>query len=1093
MRKRLLSLLIFSSLVIIGSSLIANNILVSNTELTGQNATDDYVMVKFNLSWENSWRTSSAPYNWDAAWVFVKYRVATGEWYHANLSNTGHSATSATIDAGLLSPDEAYHATTNPGVGVFVYRSGEGSGNFSVTGAQLRWNYGANGLADNAIVDVQVFAIEMVYVPEGFFYVGTGGTEVGSFTNGSWTSGATIALAISSENQLTIGPSAGSLWGISSSGSSTIGDPGILAGAFPKGYEAFYCMKYEISQQGYVDFLNTLPTAQATSRYPEQTTNRHAITVTDGVYSTGNPYVACNFLGWPDVAAYLDWAGLRPMTELEFEKACRGPNTPVANEFAWGSTTIVQNTGITDAGAVDESSANSGNCTYGNHASVQGPMRVGAFASVATTKADAGASWYGLMELSGNVYERPITVGNDAGRSFTGAHGDGSLSSSGLANATTWPDATGDGACFRGGTWLNLLAIQCVSDRTEGALTAGTAGSDFGGRGVRSVLLPTLTTDAATDILDNSATSGGTITADAGRTILEKGVCWLAGSDPSVWNNHTSNGTGAGSFTSSLTGLTPGLTYYVRAYAITEAGTAYGNRIVFSTPYTCGSSALTISHVTTNGVAPVDKSVTYASVTGVPGETEKCWITRNLGASQQANSVDDNTEESAGWYWQFNRKQGYKHDGSARTPNTSWVYSISEDNGWLATNDPCSLELGGSWRLPTVTEWINVDGASGGNWTNWNGPFGSTLKLHAAGRLNYNDGNTLQLRGSNGQYWSSTNYTTRYARGFFFSSGSSATGLDTDKAWAFSLRCIREVLPAVTTTATTNITSTTASSGGTVTDEGAAPVTAYGVCWGITHSPTVADDYTTDGSGTGSFVSDLDGLSSYTTYYVRAYATNSNGTKYGTETSFTTSLVCGTNSITVSHVTTGGVAPVNKNVTYGTATNIPGETSKCWITRNLGATQQPDLVNDATEASAGWYWRFNRKQGYKYDGVCTPTWVTTAIDEYLNWTSSEDPCTIELGSDWRIPTLTEWQNVKTGGSWTFPSHAFSSALKLHEGGFLWGDLSYTGRGVFGYYWSSSRSAGTSDFGHFLSIDGNGNTVDFREYRKITGMSIRCLK
>ncbi len=130
-------------------------------------------------------------------------------------------------------------------------------------------------------------------------------------------------------------------------------------------------------------------------------------------------------------------------------------------------------------------------------------------------------------------------------------------------------------------------------------------------------------------------------------------------------------------------------------------------------------------------VAPVAKSVTYGTVTNIPGEPSKCWITSNLGASQQATAVNDATEASAGWYWQFNRKQGYKHDGTTRTPNTTWIGSISETSDWVTANDPCTIELGSGWRIPTSTEWTNVD-ASGG-WTDRNGPWTSGLKLHPAG------------------------------------------------------------------------------------------------------------------------------------------------------------------------------------------------------------------------------------------------------------------------------------------------------------------------------------------------------------------------
>jgi hypothetical protein len=201
--------------------------------------------------------------------------------------------------------------------------------------------------------------------------------------------------------------------------------------------------------------------------------------------------------------------------------------------------------------------------------------------------------------------------------------------------------------------------------------------------------------------------------------------------------------------------------------------------------WTCGLS-FTVNHVAGN-VAPVTKTVTYGTVSNIPGETSKCWITRNLGASQQATAVSDATEASAGWYWQFNRKQGYKHDGSTLTP--SWtITSISENSDWTTVNDPCALEFGTGWRIPTYTEWNNVD-ASGG-WTNWDGPWESSLKMHTAGFLNVSDG-SLNNRGSNGKYLSSTQFSSTHGWVMVFGSGYCDIGCS-DKAFGFSLRCLRE-------------------------------------------------------------------------------------------------------------------------------------------------------------------------------------------------------------------------------------------------------------------------------------------------------------
>ncbi len=188
-------------------------------------------------------------------------------------------------------------------------------------------------------------------------------------------------------------------------------------------------------------------------------------------------------------------------------------------------------------------------------------------------------------------------------------------------------------------------------------------------------------------------------------------------------------------------------------------------------------------------VAPVNKTVTYGTVTNIPGEPTKCWITSNLGSDHQATAVSDATEASAGWLWQFNRKQGYKHDGTTRTPNTSWISSINEASDWTTCNAPCNIELGATWRIPTFTELNNVDNTGG--WTNWSGPWGSGLKLHAAGNLD-SSGGILSGRGTYCDYWSSTQSYNATSSWNLFSDSFSSSMDGTPKEWGFSLRCIRD-------------------------------------------------------------------------------------------------------------------------------------------------------------------------------------------------------------------------------------------------------------------------------------------------------------
>jgi len=240
--------------------------------------------------------------------------------------------------------------------------------------------------------------------------------------------------------------------------------------------------------------------------------------------------------------------------------------------------------------------------------------------------------------------------------------------------------------------------------------------------------------------------------------------------------------------TKSETGLICGTVYtrYVWAYN----GCGYSTPLILSQStvacWACGVSILTVNHVA-GAVAPVTKTTTYGTVTNIPGELTKCWITSNLGSDHQATAVNDATEPSAGWYWQFNRKQGYKHDGIFRTPGTAWISSISETSDWITANDPCNIELGTSWHIPTYTEWYNVNNTGG--WTNWNSPWVSGLKLHAAGYLSNSDG-SLYSRGTVGYYWSSTQNISTSGWYLGFSSSSSIIYYSA-KATGFSARCVR--------------------------------------------------------------------------------------------------------------------------------------------------------------------------------------------------------------------------------------------------------------------------------------------------------------
>ena len=226
-------------------------------------------------------------------------------------------------------------------------------------------------------------------------------------------------------------------------------------------------------------------------------------------------------------------------------------------------------------------------------------------------------------------------------------------------------------------------------------------------------------------------------------------------------------------------------TYTYRIYAYYASFYSEQNELTID--IRCGKE-YTFNHIA-GEVAPVDKTVTYGTVeTDLTGSV-KCWITQNLGSDHQASFVTDTTETSAGWYWQFNRKQGYMHDGKIRTPNSTWISPISESMNWQIAQDPCALLLGSGWRIPTYNEWINVLERSG--WGDWYGPWSSSLKMHAGGALDLNTEGSLIDRGTFGGFWSSTQIYELAGSSLDFNNNQCWMNTE-HKAHAFTIRCLKD-------------------------------------------------------------------------------------------------------------------------------------------------------------------------------------------------------------------------------------------------------------------------------------------------------------
>lgn len=243
--------------------------------------------------------------------------------------------------------------------------------------------------------------------------------------------------------------------------------------------------------------------------------------------------------------------------------------------------------------------------------------------------------------------------------------------------------------------------------------------------------------------------------------------------------------------------------------------------------------------------------------------------------------------------------------------------------------------------------------------------------------------------------------TTYYVRAYAINS--------TDTAYGEEVSFTAIKVPTVTTTAISSIASTTATSGGNVTDDGGATVTARGVCWSTSHNPTTSNSKTTNGTGIGSFTSSLTGLTAGTTYYVRAYATNSAGTEYGNEVSFTTTIPDGSSCGTCRDYDGNNYSTVQIG-------------NQCWMKSNLRTKHYADGTaiqayvqgNPSTPYTTPYYYSFKyavsgsalnaSTYGYGYNGTAV---MKNASSSNSNPSGVQGICP----NGWHLPSRAEWNQL----------------------------------------------------------------------------------
>ncbi len=496
----------------------------------------------------------------------------------------------------------------------------------------------------------------------------------------------------------------------------------------------------------------------------------------------------------------------------------------------------------------------------------------------------------------------------------TTANGNGNITATGQPNPTehgvVWsinPDPTiADNKTTDGPVSATGAFTSSMTGLTPGTLyhvrayatnTAGTAyGEDIT---FTALITPTVTTLAVTDITTTTATGNGNITALGLPNPTQHGVVWSTSANPTTDDNKTTGGSvsATGTFTSVITGLTPGTLYHLRAYATNVAGTSYGEDVTFTAAHVSSVSTSAVTDIMPT-TATGNGNVTSLGVPN-PSQHGVVWST-NADPTIADNKTTDGGVSVTG---------AFTSNITGLTPGTLYhlrAYATNTAGTVYGEDVTFTTLLAPTVITQAVTE-ITTTTATGNGDITALGSFNPTEHGFVwATTANPTIANSKTTDGSVSEIGTFTSAITGLTPGTIYhvrAYATSAAGTSYGEALTFTAL----IVPTVTTQAVTSIGTTNAIGNGNITALGVPNPTQHGVVWSTNADPTIADSKTTDGdiSITGTFTSSITGLTPGMLYHVRAYASNLAGTSYGEDVSFTT-LPSITGTTTTTNARTGG-------------------------------------------------------------------------------------------------------------------------------------------------------------------------------------------
>ena len=516
----------------------------------------------------------------------------------------------------------------------------------------------------------------------------------------------------------------------------------------------------------------------------------------------------------------------------------------------------------------------------------------------------------------------------------------------------------------------------------------------------------------------------------------------------------------------------------------------------------------------------------------------QCWMRENLRSTHYADgtaiAAGTTSSTTTAYYYplQGDFTYGYLYNWKAVMRNSSNSQSNPSGvqgvcpNGWHVPSDAEWDELQNyvssqshylcngdnnnvAKALAAKTGWVSSTGTCAvGNIQVSNNATG-----FSALPAGHNYGGSYTNYGTAATFWSSTEAgsANTFDRSVDYSNAV-FTRSNHPKGYGFSVRCLRDggnmsLLPTVSTMGVTAITATTAVTGGNITDDGGSAVIARGVCWSTSHNPTTAGNHTSDGEGMGSFTSNLTGLTAGTTYFVRAYAINGNGTKYGDEVAFSTPVpfVCGTNTVSDYE------GHIYNTVQIG---------DQCWMKENMRATKYSDGTSitkaSVTQESSSTRYYYDPGQaanyGYLYNwpaakgpssvsannqGICPTGWHVPSDGEWTQLTQyvgSQSNYLCSNNSSYiakALASTTGWNSsTSTCAVGNTPASNNATGFSAVPAGYHYGS-SFDNSGSYAYFWSSTEYSSSDAYGRGLRYNSASvySNLNYKSY----GYSVRCLR